>query len=144
MAVLGHEDRDFMVSAARVLATDRVDHHGRRPAVAVDQVEFHFGDRALHLQQRKPMRLMENLPANGQEILQSQLSHELFALITQPCAERVIRAAYESIGVGQDQAARRYLVPDASPGEAVVFSVHRAGQALPGIPSWHRYWRAVR
>ena len=53
-----------------MLAAQRVQHHRHRVAVAVHELELDLGDRALHLQQRRPVRLVEDAPAHGEQVLE--------------------------------------------------------------------------
>ena len=71
VALFGNRDRDFVVAAGLADATNRVQHHRNSSAVLVTHFELDLGQRPLHLQRRQPVRLVEDPPAHGEELLQA-------------------------------------------------------------------------
>jgi hypothetical protein len=60
VAVGGEEGRDLVERAAGVAPAHDVHHHRQDPAVAMHHVELDLRHRPLHLQQRRPVGLVED------------------------------------------------------------------------------------
>jgi hypothetical protein len=85
------------------------DHRDPAP-VLVQQLELDLRDRALDLQQRRPVRLVEDPPAHGQELGDLERVLELVALAADPSAQRVVDAQDPAVDGGQEEPAWRRVV----------------------------------
>ena len=70
------------------------------------QLQLHFAYRALHLKERRQMRLMKQAPANRQQLAPMQLP-EVIRIIRKPAAQGMIGCQDAATSVGGDQPARQ-------------------------------------
>jgi len=113
MPVLGAERGDLVANHTRCRTRDRVQDHRLDLAVGPDEIELHLRDRALALEQQRPVRLVQHLAADGQQLLQLA-ADELVAAESGPAAERLVDDADRAVGVGDEQPARGVVVELAS------------------------------
>ena len=65
--VADDDQRELLVVNPCVEAAGRIEQHRQPPSVAMHHLDLDLGDRALHLQQRSPVRLLENATAHRQQ-----------------------------------------------------------------------------
>jgi hypothetical protein len=105
VAITGDVSGDLVHDHPALGPAQRVHHDGDGGPGAIDDLQLHLGDRALHLQQRRPVRLMEDAAADGEQILKSALADQLFGGIAEPLAEEAVDPAEGTIGARLQQAA---------------------------------------
>src|SRR6185312_9232648 len=95
-------------------------------------------ERTLHLQQRRPVGLVEDPAADRQQAFEAA-TQQLLASESEPLAESAVDTPDRPVGRGVEQPAGGLLEQDFALGRIVHL---RSG--LPGIPPWPRRSGSVR
>ena len=92
--------------------SERIDDYveGTLEGAALHEVELHLTHRALNLHQRQPMRLVKDLAADRQQILQPLLVDHVVAAGAEPRAERSVGADDRAVRRSGEQPARHVVV----------------------------------
>ena len=106
MAILRHRQRQLVERLFTMLTPDGIHHHRDRISRPMEQVQLDLRDRPLHLQQRRPVRLVKDPAPHGQQILDSPDPDERRPVDSEPRAQCVVRFEDEPLGVGQRNTAR--------------------------------------
>ena len=128
-AVDGVKDRHVVEDRLALTAHDGVDQRRQRPPATADEIELHLGDRPLHLQQRQPVRLVEDLAAHGEEILQS-LAAQLGRAEAQPGAQGAVHREDGTVASRRQETARSVVVTRLGPRKWIGLVGHRSKERV--------------
>jgi hypothetical protein len=132
------EGGDVVNDGALLGTANRIEHHRDRGAVAVHDVELHLGDGALHLQQRGPVRLVEDAPTHGEQLREPPAPDEVAGLVADPLTEGPVDAEEGPVVRRLQQTARGGVEH-----RERVRGCRARRHALRGLPSpGRRRWRA--
>ncbi len=109
VAVAGAEDGQFVKLVAVAGSNDGVHDHRDALAIRVLHLQLDLAERALHLQQWHPVRLMKDAAADRQQAVQT-LSDKIVANAAQPGAERPVDVQDGPVGLCQQQPTSSVLV----------------------------------
>jgi hypothetical protein len=118
VAIAGAEDRQFVELAAVPGPDHSVHDHRNSLAIRVFHFQLDLAERALHLQQRHPVRLVEDAAADRQQGVQA-LTDEIVANPAQPGAERPVDVQDGPVGLRQQQPTSSVLVERIAAGGVV-------------------------
>jgi hypothetical protein len=94
---------------AAIRFSKRVDHDRDGNAAALDDLQLHLEDRALDLQQRIPVRLVEEPAAYREQILKPALADELARRVAEPLAEESVGPEDRAVGRRAEQSTGRRI-----------------------------------